>query len=85
MTDILITDFPMSLNGRWGACSDHVVIHGNGSVTYTDGHNFENAKAMEVVRCKNCKHFLPLHACLHDDGMVTAQEDGFCSYGERKE
>ena len=37
-----------------------------------------------VIRCKGCRHFLPPHACLHDDGMVTAQEDGFCSYSERK-
>lgn len=38
-----------------------------------------------VVRCRYCKHFMPPHACLHDDGMITARSDGFCSYGERKE
>ena len=38
-----------------------------------------------VIRCRHCKHFMPPHACLYDDGMITAQSNGFCSYGERKE
>ena len=47
--------------------------------------DIEPADVVQVVRCKDCKHFSLPHACWHDDGMVTAQEDGFCSYGERKE
>ena len=43
------------------------------------------ASVAPVVRCWHCTHYMPPHACLHDDGMITAQEDGFCSYGERKE
>ena len=88
MADILIRDFPMSLNGRWGTCSDHIVIHGNGSVTYIDGHNFENAKAMEVVRCKDCEHDISsqfdaasrcnLWGCLKP-------KRGFCDAGKRRE
>lgn len=90
MADILITDFPMSLNGRWGSCSDHIVIHGDGSVTYTDGHNFGNAKAIEVVRCKDCKRCVPDAVC----GQIgrlwcklrrLVKPDDFCSYGKRKE
>lgn len=38
----------------------------------------------EIIRCKDCKHYLRLYGCKHIDGMVTAQEDGFCSYAERK-
>ena len=41
--------------------------------------------AVPVVRCRYCKHFMSPHACSHDDGMITAQSNGFCSYGERKE
>ena len=43
-----------------------------------------NVGNIRVVFCRECKYFLKPHACLSEDGMVTAQEDGFCSYGERK-
>lgn len=43
------------------------------------------ADVAPVIRCKECKYFMSPHACSHDDGMITAQLDGFCSYGERKE
>ena len=39
----------------------------------------------EIIRCKNCKHFLSPHGCGHIDGLVTADENGFCSYAERRE
>ena len=81
---ILIKDFPFKLNGRWGSFSDYMIIHGDGSVTDLKGHNYDNAKAIDVVLCRDCKYFLKPHACLSEDGMVTAQEDGFCSYGEQK-
>ena len=38
-----------------------------------------------IIRCKDCKHYLYPHGCGHIDGMVTAQEDGHCSYAERRE
>ncbi len=37
----------------------------------------------EIIRCKDCKHYSRPHGCGHIDGMVTAQEDGFCSCAER--
>ena len=37
----------------------------------------------DVIRFKDCKHYLRPHGCGHIDGMATAQEDGFCSYAER--
>ena len=55
--------------------------------------------AVEVVRCKNCKHFTQDafsitfcdyhtgHACDDDgrcDGVCDVYEDDFCSYGERR-
>lgn len=43
-----------------------------------------SADVVEVVRCKDCIHFLTPHGCGHIDGMVTAIDDGFCSYGERR-
>ena len=86
MADILIKDFPMSLNGRWGVCNDHIVIHGDGSVTYTDGHNFENAKAMEVVRCEDCEHseydvVFKQYWCKL---KRLVESDDFCKCGKRK-
>ena len=43
-----------------------------------------SADVVKVVRCKDCKHFLTPHGCGHINGMVTAIDDGFCSYGERR-
>lgn len=39
----------------------------------------------EIVRCKDCKYYMRPHGCGNDDGMATAQEDGYCSYAERRE
>ena len=38
----------------------------------------------EIIRCKDCKNYLYPHGCDHIDGMVTSQEEGFCSYAERR-
>lgn len=41
---------------------------------------------VKVVRCENCKHAetdkIGYYCTLHDDRVA---ENGFCSYGERKE
>lgn len=87
MADILITDFPMSLNGRWGSFSDHIVIHGDGSVTYTDGHNFENAKAIEIVRCKDCERseYDVVFESYWCKQRRLVKPDDFCRYGKKRE
>lgn len=46
--------------------------------------------AVEVVRCKDCKHWAVLeecgHYCSHWGNMMTdTLEDDFCSNGERRE
>ena len=47
--------------------------------------------AVEVVRCKDCKHYLlPQGFCKHDRHdyqtmSVVQEDDDFCSYGERRE
>ena len=45
--------------------------------------------AVEVVRCRECKHCDPeTHHCDHHMGTVAPlrrKPDDFCSYGERKE
>ncbi len=57
--------------------------------------DFRTVDAVEVVRCKDCKHWKlidslnPHMECqifygLHDYGYITVADD-FCSYGERKE
>lgn len=42
------------------------------------------ADVVEVVRCKDCKHFVS-EVCRHDFAMNLSRGDDFCSYGERKE
>lgn len=62
---------------------------------YVDAEDIDNAPtvdAVEVVRCKDCKHY-DMGVCLkiYSDGNVHAaawqsrRPDDFCSYGERKD
>lgn len=62
---------------------------------YVDAEDIDNAPtvdAVEVVRCKDCKHY-GMGVCLkiYSDGNVHAaawqsrRSDDFCSYGERKD
>ena len=48
--------------------------------------NAPTVDAVEVVRCKDCRHYV-LHALAcrneHMNGVIAM--DGFCSYGERKD
>ena len=37
----------------------------------------------EIVRCKDCKRFIPHHGCTHIDNYIDG--DWFCADGERKE
>lgn len=39
--------------------------------------------AVEVVRCKDCKHWHPSDYCTERDGLWY--ENDFCAYGERGE
>ena len=64
-----------------------------------DVYGFENCgnfipaeDVVEVVRCKNCKHFCPYEGeehkgdCAELVGLESCvYEDDFCSYGERKD
>lgn len=50
--------------------------------------NAPTVDAVEVVRCKDCKHFTAGYCCRDIKGrsqMHYMGEDAFCSYGERKE
>jgi hypothetical protein len=44
---------------------------------------------VEVVRCKNCKHFdtdaFNRTVCMRDFQTICVKDNDFCSYGERKE
>lgn len=46
-------------------------------------HLIEN-DAVIVVRCKDCKHY-GTTGCAMDTYAFDVVEEGFCSYGERKE
>lgn len=52
------------------------------------------ADIVEVVRCKDCKHYClsdfrkrnePKWCEMFDDGYFYPQPDDYCSYGERRE
>jgi hypothetical protein len=41
--------------------------------------------AVEVVRCKDCKHYLKaMMFCEHPEGLEVPDKMDFCSYGERR-
>lgn len=40
--------------------------------------------AVEVVRCKDCKHWVTYFDCCEKKD-ITMHEDDFCSFGERRE
>lgn len=61
---------------------------------YVDADDIDNAPtvdAVEVVRCKDCKHY-DLGVCLkiysngnaHPEAWQPRRPEDFCSYGERK-
>ena len=50
----------------------------------------EAVDAVEVVRCKDCKHrAIGDNVCIHPnrigDGYIEVKYNDFCSYGERRE
>lgn len=42
---------------------------------------------IEVVRCKDCKHYLNEHICMYfsKHGTIETSSYAYCSYGERRE
>lgn len=64
----------------------------DGAYGYVDAKQIADAPtvdAVEVVRCRECKHCDPEnHHCDHYMGTVaplSRKPDDFCSYGERKD
>lgn len=49
--------------------------------------NAPTADAVEVVRCKDCKHMIPqshTRYCTVWHGANGMGDEGFCNYGERR-
>ena len=45
-----------------------------------------NRNAVEVVRCKDCKYWIPERSsCAETIPLAAFRDDDYCSYGERKE
>lgn len=66
--------------------------YAEGAYGYVDAKQIADAPtvdAVEVVRCRQCKHCDPEnHHCDHHMGTVAPlrrEPDDFCSYGERKD
>ena len=65
------------------------LVDSHGNVHYEDLKNLPTANVVEVIRCKDCKHFKQIEfmhkpVCL----MPTAlrfRENDYCSYGKRRE
>lgn len=68
----------------------------DGAYGYVDAKQIDEAPtidAVEVVRCKDCKHYKPQKKSAHWENSVNycnrvvtmkTHPDDFCSYGERK-
>lgn len=48
--------------------------------------NYEAKDLVDVVRCKDCKHYSNGHLCRHFSryGTIETKETNFCSFGERR-
>ena len=68
----------------WGQVNEKRLIDANAYAYPGDLINEPTIDAVEVVRCKDCKHHIRM-ICNHPYGLVHICEDGFCSYGERRE
>ena len=53
--------------------------------------NFPTVDAVEVVRCRDCKHrgtdycIFHIKGCPADEELLRKLDNDFCSYGERKD
>ena len=63
----------------------------DGAYGYVDAKQISEAPtidAVEVVRCRECKHMIPQshkRYCTVWNAVNGMGDDGFCNYGERKE
>ena len=39
----------------------------------------------EIIRCKDCKWWVAPDGCSHEDALIIATANDFCSYGARME
>lgn len=47
---------------------------------------YENEDVVEVVRCKDCRHWVSnMRGCGRNPSVESWKEDDYCSYGERRE
>lgn len=46
----------------------------------------EVRKCADLVRCKDCKHYLNEHICMYFSrhGTIETSSDDYCSHGERR-
>jgi hypothetical protein len=45
----------------------------------------ERRKQSEIIRCKDCKHNVSSHKCLHPESFFLVPDDDFyCGYAERR-
>lgn len=69
-------------------CMGHGDFETVRTVTDKEISEIPTVDAVEVVRCKDCKHLydeMDDYCCMSHMGLVKICENSFCSYGERKE
>ena len=81
------------IHQRHYANSSYQFIHDFFLAMFRRIKNAPTVEAVEVVRCKDCKHYgweqEPCHGrtqrfCKLHKGLVVVYRDTFCSYGERR-
>lgn len=63
-------------------------VNGFARLHVADIDTIPRVDAVEVVRCKDCKHLydeMDDYCCMSHRGLVKICENSFCSYGERKD
>lgn len=82
--DCIHADICKQVNGGWFSCEN---------IAYCRGFK-DRSKYVEVVRCKDCKHYHPMkpypsyngsvNYCCRS-GYIKVSDNDFCSYGEKRE
>lgn len=93
--DSLIVEFNKRCRGECCCCTEDYCGSGNDGCGCRVIDEAPTVDAVEVVRCKDCKHWLQrsaevyrpvgIEGCACDSWIRITQENDFCSRGERKD
>ena len=67
--------------------SKYIILDFNDGLDYVADliDEMPSADVVEVVRCKDCRHYIKPYCSRFMVGLTPADDDAFCAWGERKD